>query len=88
MNDPQTADEMPTKIISFVGGAEHTRNHKCNTCCIIMTWNTVNKVIAEAISRDYNVAFLDMLHSYVSSGHEKVYNKVLAEAMSWDCRDQ
>ena len=28
MNDPQTADELPTKIISFVGEAAHRRNHK------------------------------------------------------------
>ena len=28
MNDPQTADEMPTKIITFVGEAAHRRNHK------------------------------------------------------------
>ena len=28
MNDSQTADELPTKIISFVGEAGHRRNHK------------------------------------------------------------
>ena len=28
MNDSQTADELPTKIISFVGEAGHSRNHK------------------------------------------------------------
>ena len=28
MNDPQTADKLPTKIISFVGEAEEKRNHK------------------------------------------------------------
>ena len=28
MNDPQTADELPTKIITFVGEAAHRRNHK------------------------------------------------------------
>ena len=28
MNDPQTADELPTKIILFVGEAAHRRNHK------------------------------------------------------------
>ena len=28
MNDSQTADEGPTKIISFVGEARHRRNHK------------------------------------------------------------
>ena len=28
MNDPQTADELPTKIISFVGKAGHRRNNK------------------------------------------------------------
>ena len=28
MNDPQTADELPTKIISFVGEATHRRNQK------------------------------------------------------------
>ena len=28
MNDPQTADELPTKIISFVGEAANRRNHK------------------------------------------------------------
>ena len=27
MNDPQTADELPTKIISFVGEAGERRNH-------------------------------------------------------------
>ena len=30
MNDPQTADELPTKIILFVGEAAHRRNHKWN----------------------------------------------------------
>ena len=28
MNNSHTADEMPTKIISFVGEAGHSRNHK------------------------------------------------------------
>ena len=28
LNDPQTADKLPTKIISFVGEAGHRRNHK------------------------------------------------------------
>ena len=28
MNDPQTANELPTKHISLVGEAEHRRNHK------------------------------------------------------------
>ena len=28
MNDSQTADELPTKIILFVGEAGHRRNHK------------------------------------------------------------
>ena len=28
MNIPRTADELPTKIISFVGEAGHRRNHK------------------------------------------------------------
>ena len=28
MSDSQTADELPTKIISFVGEATHRRNHK------------------------------------------------------------
>ena len=28
MNDSQTADELPTEIISFVGEAGHRRNHK------------------------------------------------------------
>ena len=28
MNDPQTVDELPTKIISFVGEAGERRNHK------------------------------------------------------------
>ena len=28
MNDSQTADELPTKIISFVGEIGHRRNHK------------------------------------------------------------
>ena len=28
MNDPQTADELPTKIITFVGEAAHRPNHK------------------------------------------------------------
>ena len=28
MNDSQTADEVPTKIISFVGEAGYRRNHK------------------------------------------------------------
>ena len=28
MNDPQTADELPTKTISFVGEAGERRNHK------------------------------------------------------------
>ena len=28
MNDSQTADEVPTKIISIVGEAGHRRNHK------------------------------------------------------------
>ena len=28
MNDSQTADELPTKIISFVGEVGHRRNHK------------------------------------------------------------
>ena len=28
IKDSQTADELPTKIISFVGEAEHRRNHK------------------------------------------------------------
>ena len=27
-NESQTADELPTKIISFVGEAGHRRNHK------------------------------------------------------------
>ena len=30
MNDSQTADELPTKDISFVGEAAHRRNHKCS----------------------------------------------------------
>ena len=30
MNDPQTADELPTKTISFVGEAGERRNYKCN----------------------------------------------------------
>ena len=30
MNDSQTADELPTKNISFVGKAAHRRNHKCS----------------------------------------------------------
>ena len=30
MNDPQTDDELPTKIISFVREAAHRRNHKPN----------------------------------------------------------
>ena len=28
INDPQTADELPTKIVPFVGEAAHRRNHK------------------------------------------------------------
>ena len=28
MNDPQTADKLPTKIITFVGEAAHRRKHK------------------------------------------------------------
>ena len=28
MNDPQAANELPTKIISFVGEARERRNHK------------------------------------------------------------
>ena len=28
MNDPHTANELPTKIISFGGEAAHRRNHK------------------------------------------------------------
>ena len=28
IHDSQTADELPTKIISFVGEAGHRRNHK------------------------------------------------------------
>ena len=28
MNDPQTADELPTKIIAFMGEAGHRRNHQ------------------------------------------------------------
>ena len=28
MNDPQTAEELPTKIITYVGEAAHRRNHK------------------------------------------------------------
>ena len=28
INDSHTADELPTKIISFVGEAGHRRNHK------------------------------------------------------------
>ena len=31
MNDSHTDDELPTKIISFVGEAGHRRNHKCSS---------------------------------------------------------